>query len=116
MVDVQQEEMLESKELQRLSDIQDSEDKVSDDGPRYLQRPKLGSYSLKRGQNPNYRAIGDKVPLAKRLTMMNRSLFNVSLDESLGLSSLVDDSLVDALQLPEELHRFGSLKAHQREV
>ena len=48
---------------------------------------------------------------------MNKGIqLKVTLDESLGLSSLVDDGLVDALRLPEELHRFGSLKAHQREV
>ena len=48
---------------------------------------------------------------------MNKGIqFKVALEDSLGLSSLVDDGLVDALRLPEQLHRYGSLKAHQREA
>ena len=44
--------------------------------------------------------------------LANKGMFNVPLDESFGLSSLVDDNLVDALQLPDELHRFRFLHTY----
>lgn len=80
---------------------------------RYPPKPKLVNYSSQqRAKTLNQKAFGEKGNLAKRPMLANKGMFNVPLDESFGLSSLVDDNLVDALQLPDELHRFRFLHTY----